>query len=192
MSQLGFCFDMTACIGCRTCQIACKDKNNLKPGILFRQVKTFEVGKFPQADLYHYSGTCNHCATPRCVEGCPTTAMHKLDNGIVAHDQTKCIGCRYCTWNCPYSIPQFIEELKIVKKCDMCQDLLDQGLNPACVDSCPMRVLKWGDIEQLQSEYGKESTQDLPILPASSVTNPSLLIRPKNVAKQTGFRKKEA
>jgi len=191
MGQYGFYFDMTACIGCRTCQIACKDKNNLKPGVLFRQVKTFEVGKFPKADLYHYSGTCNHCENPKCVEGCPTTAMHKLANGIVAHDPEKCIGCRYCTWNCPYGAPKYVEELKIVRKCDMCLDLVEQGLNPTCVDACPMRVLKWGEIDTLEAEYGNESTKDLPILPVSSATNPSLLVKPKNAARQAGFRQKE-
>ncbi|TWH57190.1 4Fe-4S dicluster protein [Desulfitobacterium sp. LBE] len=105
MSQYGFYFDMTSCIGCRTCQVSCKDKNDLNVGTLFRQVKAFETGSYPKPGIFHYSGTCNHCENPKCVEGCPTQALHKLENGIVDHDKAKCIGCRYCTWNCPYGSP---------------------------------------------------------------------------------------
>lgn len=191
MGQKGFYFDMTTCIGCRTCQIACKDKNGLKVGTLFRQVKAFETGAYPKPGVYHFSSTCNHCENPKCVEGCPTGAMHKLEDGIVAHNKDRCIGCRYCIWNCPYSVPQFIEELGKVGKCDFCKDLIDQGENPVCVDACPMRAIQWGELDDLKAKYGSVSTSDLPILPLSSVTNPSTLIKAKTIAKQKDFRLKE-
>lgn len=191
MTQLGFFFDMTACGGCKTCQIACIDKNDLKPGMLFRKVNGFEGGKFPKPWIYYLSTTCNHCERPKCVEGCPTQAMHKLENGIVAHDKDKCIGCRYCVWSCPYGVPQFNEEIGRVSKCDMCKDLLEKGENPACVDSCTMRAIHWGDIEELKAKFGAESVKDLPVLPDFSKTKPSVFIKPKAEAFNREFTLKE-
>ncbi|MFA5537007.1 MAG: DMSO/selenate family reductase complex B subunit [Bacillota bacterium] len=191
MSRKGFYFDMTNCIGCKTCQIACKDKNGLEVGTIFRRVRHFETGVYPAPGVYYFSGACNHCANPKCVVGCPTGAMHVAADGTVQHDQSKCIGCRYCIWNCPYGAPQFIPELGKVAKCDSCKDLRDKGENPVCVDACIMRALEWGDLDELEAKYGSVSTKDLPILPPSSVTNPSFLVRPRTVAKLKDFREKE-
>lgn len=192
MTQKGFYLDMTSCIGCKTCQIACKDKNDLKVGTIYRRVRTFELGVFPNPRFYHYSGTCNHCANPKCVEGCPTGAMHVAEDKTVQHNAERCIGCRYCTWNCPYAVPQYIEEIGKVGKCDGCKDLRDKGENPVCVDACVMRCIEWGDLEELKAKHaGEELTSDLPILPSSNTTKPSLLIRPKAVAKRKDYRLKE-
>lgn len=190
MGYLGFYFDMKACVGCRTCQIACKDKNDLKVGTIFRQARTFETGAFPAPGVYHYSGTCNHCASPKCVEGCPTGAMHVSEDGTVQHDKSKCIGCRYCTWACPYGVPQFIKDLGKVGKCDSCKDLRAEGKNPVCVDACPMRALEWGDIDELRAKHS-DTTSDLAILPDSSRTKPSLAIKAKGNALLKDFRYKE-
>ncbi|RJE47274.1 4Fe-4S ferredoxin [Dehalobacter sp. MCB1] len=188
MGKLGFYFNMDACPGCRACQAACKDKNSLKVGVLFRKVRSFETGNYPNPGVYHYSGSCNHCKDPKCVASCPTRAMHIDADGTIQHDEDKCIGCRYCTWNCPYGVPQFIEELGKVGKCDGCKDLRDQGKNPACVDACNMRVLEWGDIDELKAKHGDSLTSDLPILPLSTVTNPSLLIKPRTTSLQENPR----
>lgn len=188
MAQYGFYYDMTACIGCRTCQIACKDKNDLNTGTIYRQVRTFETGAFPSISVYHYSYTCNHCKDAKCVKGCPTGAMHYGEDGTVQPDKDKCIGCKYCMWNCPYGVPQFIEEEKVIGKCDSCVDLRKQGLNPACVDACPMRVIHFGDLDELKKEFGDDLTSDLPILPASSISRPSLLIKAKNSSLSNQFR----
>ncbi|MFA5536532.1 MAG: 4Fe-4S dicluster domain-containing protein [Bacillota bacterium] len=191
MSRQGFFFNMVRCIGCKTCQVACKDKNNLAIGILFRKVLTFETGAFPKPGLYHFSGACYHCADPKCVEGCPTGAMHVAEDGTVQHNVDKCIGCRYCIWNCPYGAPQFIPELGKIGKCDGCKDLRDKGENPACVDACNMLAIEWGDIDELKAKYaGEQLTSDLPILPPSSITNPSLVINPRTAAKLKEYRKK--
>jgi len=191
MAQLGFYVDMTSCAGCKACQIACSDKNDLDVGILFRQVRGFEGGKFPNPWIYYLSLTCNHCENPKCVKNCPTQALHKLENGIVDHDKDKCIGCRFCTWNCPYGAPKFIEELGKVSKCNMCRDLIEQGQNPVCVDACVMRAIEWGDLDELKAKYGSVSVQDLPVLANSSITNPSVLIKPKTVAFQKDYTLKE-
>jgi len=185
MTQLGFHFDMTGCIGCKTCQIACKDKNNLKVGTLFRRVETFEGGKFPKPWVFHLSTSCYHCENPKCVENCPTGALYKREkDGIVALDREKCIGCRYCVWSCPYGAPQFIEEEGKVGKCDLCADLIDLGQNPACVDACIMRVLHFGDIEELRAQY--PGGMELNILPDPGITNPSGTITAKLEAAKKG------
>lgn len=191
MSRKGFYFNMQLCIGCKTCQIACKDKNNLGTGIIFRRVKSFETGVYPQPGIYHYSGSCNHCTEAKCVKGCPTGAMHYSDDGTVQHDADVCIGCRYCIWNCPYSVPQYREDKNVVGKCDSCRDLRDAGQNAACEDACLMRCLKFGDLDELQKEYGANLVSDIAILPSSSATKPALLIKAKGCASDSNYREKE-
>jgi anaerobic dimethyl sulfoxide reductase subunit B (iron-sulfur subunit) len=146
-------------------------------------VKTFETGSFPSPGIYHLSTTCNHCKNPKCVEGCPTGAMHKLEaNGIVDYDPNICIGCKYCIWNCPYEVPQYIEEKGIINKCDACKDLVAKGKNPVCVDSCIMRCIDFGELDDLKRKYGEDVVSELPILPSASITNPSVLIKPRKNA----------
>ncbi|ACL22694.1 anaerobic dimethyl sulfoxide reductase subunit B (iron-sulfur subunit) [Desulfitobacterium sp. LBE] len=189
MGQLGFYYDMTTCMGCKACQIACKDRNDLKVGELFRRVYEFEGGIYPQVGGYYLSMGCNHCADAKCVKGCPTGAMHVAADGTVQHDQELCIGCKYCVWNCPYSVPHYFEDKSVVGKCDSCKELRDAGQNPVCVDACIMRCLKFGDLDQLKGEYGTDLVQELPILPAASQTNPSLLIQPKDEALKPDYKK---
>ncbi|HWI52688.1 MAG TPA: DMSO/selenate family reductase complex B subunit [Symbiobacteriaceae bacterium] len=181
MAQMGFYYDMTACVACKTCQVACKDKKDLSVGPLLRKVKTFEGGQFPKPWVYHLSISCNHCAEPKCVQNCPTGALSKREkDGLVLHDQDVCIGCRYCTWSCPYQAPQYIEEAGRIAKCNGCADLVDQGKNPACVDACGMRCLEFGEIEALRKKYG--DLPNLVVLPDSGITNPSLVVKPAKQA----------
>lgn len=191
MVQKGFYYDSVICTACKACQIACKDKNDLKVGELFRKVYEYESGMHPNVWGYSLSLACNHCEDPKCVKGCPTKALHKLENGIVDHDKNKCIGCRFCTWNCPYGAPQFREEIGKVGKCDMCKDLIANGENPACIDACPMRAIEYGELEELKAKYGNESVNELPTLPLASITSPALLIKPKALAKQKDIQVKE-
>ena len=94
MAQYGFYFDQTVCAGCHTCQIACKDKNRLDVGTLYRKVRTFEVGEYPNPGIYHLATTCNHCDNPACVAACPTKRTVKdEETGLVCHDANiKCLG----------------------------------------------------------------------------------------------------
>lgn len=191
MGRLGFYIDTTACIGCRTCQVACKDKNRLDVGVLFRKVRTFQTGVYPKPAMFHYSSSCNHCADAKCVKGCPTGAMHYGEDGTVQHDNDLCIGCKYCIWNCPYGAPQYLKGKKIVAKCDSCIDLREAGQNPVCVDACLMRCLKFGDLDELKKEYGPDLVRDIPILVSSSVTKPTLLIKPKKCALDSKYTEME-
>ena len=99
---LGFYFDQTRCIGCKACQVACKDKNRLDVGANFREIKDFEVGEFPSVKTYSLTLSCQHCNNPACVEACPVGAMYKANDGTVLHDASLCVGCKACINACPY------------------------------------------------------------------------------------------
>lgn len=190
MGQLGFYFDMTVCTGCKTCQIACRDKNDFEPQIQFRRVKYVEGGRFPKPWLYYISLSCGHCAAPGCIAGCRTGALYKDEaTGAVLVDKSKCSGCRECLAACPYGVPQYAETSGKMLKCDMCADLIADGQEPACSASCPMRALTFGCMAEIEKKYsGKKSVRGIA---CGSKTNPSFLIRPKPQAvldpgKETG------
>lgn len=107
MPRYAMVIDLQRCTGCGACSIACRNENNVSEGIYWSSSLKETVGIFPNV-RYHYIPTlCNHCQDAPCVQGCPTTAMYKLKNGITMHDPDKCIGCRYCMFNCPYGVISF-------------------------------------------------------------------------------------
>jgi formate dehydrogenase iron-sulfur subunit len=140
--QYRFHFDMTRCIGCRCCEVACNEQNGNPAEVTWRRVGEIEGGSYPHVRRFHLSMACNHCLEPSCLEGCPTNAYEKLDNGIVKHNADSCIGCQYCTWNCPYGVPQFNPQRRIVTKCHMCTDRIGAGSQPACVEACPVQAIQ--------------------------------------------------
>ncbi|MDU2065498.1 MAG: DMSO/selenate family reductase complex B subunit [Sporomusaceae bacterium] len=183
--QLAFYFAQEHCSGCCTCQIACKDKNNLSEGQLYRKVHEYCGGSYKQLNgvirqnvfAFWTSLSCNHCQKPACVAVCPTGALRKREeDGIVLLAAEKCVGCKQCTTACPYEALQFNQSTGKMGKCDFCLDLLEQGKEPACVAACPMRVLDYGLLKELQQKYGTVSqTQGMV---DQSGTEPSLVITP--------------
>lgn len=186
---LGFYFDMTSCIGCRTCQTACKDKNNLPIGTFIRHVHTYEVGKFPTADGYHWSASCNHCENPGCMAACAKGAIYKNEEGVVLVDKDLCDGCGACTMICPYSHPQIVDGKAV--KCDTCIAFRQAGREPNCVEACIMRCLEFGDLDELRAKHADhEAVNELPCTPEAFYTQPNSLINPKQIALDADFREK--
>ena len=192
--QLAFYVNQAECTGCKACQVACKDKHDLPEGVNWRRVSEYTGGSWnedehagtaaPDVFTYYTSISCNHCTDPICVEVCPTTAMHKGEDGIVSVDPTVCIGCRYCEWACPYSAPQFNPEKGVMTKCDMCRDYIAADRNPACVDACPSRVLDFGPVEELRKKHGEDAAVEP--LPPADITRPNLVITPHPRAQRSG------
>lgn len=185
-ARKGFYFNQRNCAGCKTCQVACKDKNDLEPGTLFRHVTDYEVGIYPHARAYHYAATCNHCEHPACVAVCPNAAMRvDKEDGTVQHDDERCIGCEYCVKACPYGVPQYMPALQKTHKCDACIQLRAVGDPPACVASCPMRALEFGPVDELRALH-PDAVNRIAVLPDASQTNPSVAIDAKPAALETG------
>ena len=186
--SLGFYVNVQRCIGCKTCQVACKDRHNLQAaGPRPRRAEAFECGAYPDVAMFQLSLSCNHCENPACAAGCPTGAMFKSDDGTVLHIDDRCVVCRNCMTVCPYGAPQLDEDENMVVKCDSCKALRESGRNPVCVDACPMRALECGDMDELRAAHG-DAASELPLLPSPDLTHPNLLVGASSAALRTDFR----
>jgi formate dehydrogenase iron-sulfur subunit len=181
--QYRFHFDMTKCIGCRSCEVACNEQNGNPATIHWRRIGEIEGGEWPHTRRHYLSMGCNHCLDPDCLRGCPVNAYTKDPlTGIVLHSAEACIGCQYCVWNCPYSVPQFNPERGVVGKCDMCYGRLAEGFEPACVNACPERAIEVEivNIAEWRADY---SAAESPGMPAAGQTlSTTRITLPKNTS----------
>ena len=163
--QYRFHFDMTQCIGCKCCVVACNEQNGNPADINWRRVGEIEGGWYPDTYRLYLSMGCNHCLEPSCLIGCPVEAYTKDSvTGIVQHSADACIGCQYCTWNCSYGVPQYNPERGVVGKCDMCYGRLTDGRDPACVSACPEGAIRIEIVntEEWRREYSSANAPGLP------------------------------
>lgn len=193
--RIGFYFDQTRCIGCFTCIVACKDWNDVPAGpASWRRVITIEKGTYPDLFVSFLSTACHHCAEPTCMKACPVDAISKRqEDGIVVVDQQICIGrdvCGKCLIACPYDAPQFgVEDNAKMQKCHYCLDRLLEGKKPVCVDSCPMRALDSGPLEELKSKYG--DCTEAEGFTYKQKLKPSVILQPKKDKKSRPVQKIE-
>jgi anaerobic dimethyl sulfoxide reductase subunit B (iron-sulfur subunit) len=187
-----FTLDASSCTGCKACQEACKDKNQLPVDVLWRRVIEISGGEWKQQKdawtnnvfAYNLSIACNHCVHPKCAGVCPVNAFILRADGIVYIDSSKCMGCGYCSWACPYGAPQYNPMQGQMTKCNFCFDYIDAGLPPSCVAACPLRVLNFTKVDGGQWEVGGKKLWELPAiehpfpLPKNSHTEPHLSIKP--------------
>ncbi|MFC2068725.1 sulfate reduction electron transfer complex DsrMKJOP subunit DsrO [Chloroflexota bacterium] len=173
MPRWGMVLDLSRCIGCYACVMACKTENGTPKGVFWAKVLEQEVGKFPSARRVFWPVLCNHCQAPTCVEVCPSGATNQRPDGIVEVDYNKCIGCRYCIQACPYNIRVFMDEIEgyfpkeltpyekvkyeewqagTVTKCTFCVHRVDNNLEPACVIACPSGARVFGDLDDPNSK----------------------------------------
>ena len=187
--QYRFHFDATACVGCHCCEVACNEQNANPDDIKWRRVGEMETGEFPNTLQIFNSMSCNHCIDPECLIGCPTESYIKFDNGVVWHDDPSCIGCQYCTWNCPYEVPTFNKDRGIVTKCHMCHDKLELGQSPACVQACPSNAI---EIEAFNTKDWLEKdiyTQGVaPHLADVDITKPTTRYTLPNIKEDSSIR----
>ena len=153
--------DISRCIGCKACEIACKEWNDLKvePTYNFGSYQshvdlspdTWLLMRFNELEIdgnlnwFITKDACLHCEEPGCLYACPAEgAIVQYENGIVDFNQENCIGCQYCVAGCPFDIPRFSKETRRVYKCNMCIDRVEAGLEPACVKTCPTNAIAYG------------------------------------------------
>jgi DMSO reductase iron-sulfur subunit len=147
--QKGFLFDLNKCTGCNACQIACSIENEVPLPYNWRQVITYNESRYPEIPVFNLSMACNHCIEPPCLKYCPALAISKDENnGAVLIDEAHCIGCKYCSWVCPYDAPVFNNATGTMEKCTFCIHRLEEDLNPACVTLCPTNALQFSDHTQ--------------------------------------------
>jgi formate dehydrogenase iron-sulfur subunit len=166
--QYRFHFDMTKCIGCKCCVVACNEQNGNPAQINWRRVGEIEGGWYPNTQRLHLSMGCNHCLEPTCLAGCPVDAYSKDPiTGAVIHSAEACIGCQYCTWNCSYGVPQYNPERGVVGKCDMCHDRLAEGRDPACVGACPEGAIQIEIVNIAEWKRNYAASANAPGLPSA-------------------------
>jgi formate dehydrogenase iron-sulfur subunit len=171
--------DVSRCIGCKACQSACMEWNDLRD-----QVGTMDGAYTNPADLSDQTWTlmrfneavidgnlawlilkegCLHCAEPGCLKACPAPgAIVQYSNGIVDFQEDQCIGCGYCTAGCPFNIPRLGATDHKAYKCTLCSDRVTVGLEPACIKACPTQALSFGSKEDMrfQAEHRLEDLRE--------------------------------
>jgi len=170
--------DVTKCIGCKACQVACMEWNDLRdevgscsgsydnPADLSDQTWTlmrFSEHETPKGDLEWLirKDGCMHCADPGCLKACPAPgAIVQYANGIVDFQEEHCIGCGYCITGCPFNIPRISKQDKKAYKCTLCSDRVGVGLEPACVKTCPTGAIVFGSKDDMK-QHAAERIEDL-------------------------------
>jgi DMSO reductase iron-sulfur subunit len=173
--QVAFYIDSKRCIGCFTCAMACKNQYHQENGVVWRYVHDLKEEIYPHRERAFYSLACNHCENPTCLNVCPVKAYYKRDkDGVVVHEQDKCIGCGNCIRSCPYGAAKYNPVLKKAEKCSFCWERLDAGLKPACVQSCPTDALMIVDLAEFDEP---NAVQYPPGFPKYTDLNPSVRFR---------------
>ncbi len=169
--------DTTTCIGCKACEVACLEWNGLPytETVFNNSYQTMPETAWNYWNLIKFNeherddGTlmwlmrkdqCMHCADPGCLAACPAdSAIVQYSNGVVDFQQDHCIGCGYCITGCPFNIPKFNPKTKKVFKCTLCSDRVAEGLEPACIKSCPTGCLHFGTKDDMKELAGTRAKQ---------------------------------
>jgi formate dehydrogenase iron-sulfur subunit len=170
--------DVSKCIGCKACQVACMEWNDLRDEVgtnhgvydnpLDLTDKSWTVMRFSEVELEQgklewliRKDGCMHCADPGCLKACPAPgAIVQYANGIVDFHEENCIGCGYCITGCPFNIPRISKKDSKAYKCTLCSDRVSVGMEPACVKTCPTGALVFGSKEDM-IQHAEERIVDL-------------------------------
>lgn len=176
--QVAKLIDTTKCIGCKACQVACMEWNDLRDDIghctghydnphdlsenswTLMRFMEYENPKGDLEWLIRKDG-CMHCEDPGCLKACPSPgAIVQYANGIVDFHEENCIGCGYCVTGCPFNIPRISKKDSKAYKCTLCSDRVAVGLEPACVKTCPTGAIVFGSKEDMK-QHAAERIVDL-------------------------------
>ena len=169
-----FLIDLTRCTGCRACQVACKQWNQMpaektrffqgegysNPPAMseytLTRIKFRDYEKHGENEFAFYKEMCMHCNEPACASVCPVSALVKTEEGPVIYNPTRCIGCRFCMIACPFGIPkyQWSKALPLLVKCTGCYSRIKEGLKPACAHACPSAI-SYGNRTEMINEAQK-------------------------------------
>ena len=156
MNRATFVIDLARCTGCRTCQIACKDRAAVPDDLDLLRVEERETGEYPRPTLTYRVLHCFHCAEPLCADVCPTQAISTRDGGLVVLAAAECIDCGACIDACPFDAIALHPD-GVAIKCDGCSDEVASGWEPTCVRACPMRALGYRSVGMENGDWPFES-----------------------------------
>jgi len=178
---MGFYTDTTVCIGCKACEVACKEWNQLPStnggvntlsgdsydntrrldGLHWRHVKFVEQFSQDrtQGRWLLMSDVCKHCVQAACLEVCPTGAIIRTEFDTVVIQSDACNGCRYCITACPFGVIDINPASGTAQKCTLCYDRLQGGMEPACSQACPTDSIQFGTIRELRERANKRVAQ---------------------------------
>jgi len=162
MAKYKLMVDTKRCIGCHSCEVACKEEFNLPVGPqMIRVVKAGprKVGKKLVID--YVPVFCKHCENPPCIKACPEDALYKRVDGIVLVDKDKCIGCQICIDACPINAPTLNRDTGKVELCNLCAQRIDIGLEPLCKIVCPARCIYFGESQEVNRIMQDKNVKDL-------------------------------
>ncbi|MCZ6534253.1 MAG: polysulfide reductase NrfD [SAR324 cluster bacterium] len=171
----GFIIDNRKCIGCHACTVACKAEHDVPVGVNRTWVKYVEKGIYPHTRRVFSVLRCNHCEAAPCVEICPVTSLFMREDGIVDFDSERCIGCKACMQACPYDALYIDPQSNTSAKCNYCAHRIDVGLEPACVNVCPVHAIVSGDMQDPDTEIARLlSRQQVTVRKPEKNTRPKL------------------
>jgi Fe-S-cluster-containing dehydrogenase component len=177
-----FVFNPDLCTGCEACRVACGNENAAGRDTGWRQVTTFNPERHPALPTRHLSLACNHCEVSSCARGCPTGAYRRdAATGALLLDEAACVGCRYCSWVCPYDAPQYDEHRGVMTKCTFCAHRLEDGLAPACVAACPTGALATGPRPAARAEPSFHGLGAFGLGPALVIVPPRRTVPPEGL-----------
>jgi len=157
MTRNALVIDLNRCIGCYSCEIACKQEHEIDLGEYWNRVYTDgPVGTHPHITQYWLPTMCQQCENSPCIEVCPTGASYRdEETGIVLIDRETCIGCKTCLPACPYGVRSYNVNKNVVGKCTLCKELTDKDELPACVKACCGEARFYGDLDDPESDASK-------------------------------------
>jgi formate dehydrogenase iron-sulfur subunit len=158
--------DITRCIGCRSCELACKQAHRL-PEATEPELSSTALTVVEEHQGRFVRRLCMHCQDPACVSVCPVGALQKTSRGPVVYAADRCIGCRYCMLACPFGVPRYEWDrvAPYVKKCDMCAERFERGEVPACVEACPVGATEFGDRDEILAEARRRLGENATYIP---------------------------